>query len=215
MKVALIGASGFVGKAVLNELLIKGHLVTAIVRNPGNIEPKIGLTIEKIDVTNVNALANAVKDCDAVVSAYNAGWANPNLYADFLSGSEAIQSAVKKSGVKRLYVIGGAGSLFIDGQQLVDSPQFPGEYKAGASAARDYLNKIQQETELDWTFISPPIEMHPGTSGERTAVYRIGKDSPIFNEAGRSYISVEDLAVAIVDEIEQPKHIRERFTVAY
>jgi len=215
MKVVLIGASGFVGKAVLNELLQKGHQVTAIVRNPENIKPQNGLTVTKVDATDIDALADAVKGSDAVVSAYNAGWTNPNLYDDFLNGSKAIQAGVKKSGVKRLLVIGGAGSLFINGQQLVDSPQFPAEYKAGASSARDYLNELQNETELDWTFLSPSIEMHPGTSGVRTGVYRTGKDSPVFNEAGRCYISVEDLSVAIVDEVEQPKHVRERFTVAY
>jgi len=215
MKVALIGASGFVGKALLNELMQRGHQVTALVRNPENIEPQSGLNIVPVDATNIDALADAVKGSDSVISAFNAGWTNPNLYADFLAGSKAIQVGLKKSGVKRLLVVGGAGSLFIDGQQLVDSPQFPAEFKAGASAARDYQNELKDETELEWTFISPPIEMHPGTSGIRTGVYRTGKDSPVFDEAGRCYISVEDLAVAIADEVEHPKHSRERFTVGY
>lgn len=215
MKVTLIGASGFVGKAVLKELLQKGHQVTALVRHPEKIEPQKGLAIIKADVLDSDALAGTIKDSDAVISAYNAGWANPNLYEDFLAGSAAIQLAVKKSGVKRLLVVGGAGSLFINGHQLVDAPDFPEAYKTGATAARDYLNELKNETGLDWTFISPPIEMHPGTSGVREGHYRTGKDNPIFNADGRSYISVEDLAVAISDEIEEPKHIHERFTVAY
>ena len=215
MKVALIGASGFVGTAVLNELLQKGHQVTAIVRNPEKIKAQPGLTIIKADATNVDDLAEAVKGNDAAINTFNAGWTNPNLYDDFLNGSKAIQAGVKKSGVKRLLVVGGAGSLFIDGKQLVDSPEFPAEYKAGATAARDYLNEIKKETELDWVFLSPAIEMHPGTSGVRTGTYRKGNESPVFNAEGRSILSVEDLALVIVDEIEQHNHSRERFTAAY
>ncbi|WP_462267585.1 NAD(P)-dependent oxidoreductase [Mucilaginibacter sp.] len=215
MKVALIGATGFVGKAVLNELLQKGHQVTAIVRNAEKLEPKINLSSANINATEVEALANAVKDHDAVISAFNAGWTNPNLYEDFLNGSKAIQEGVKKSGVKRMLVVGGAGSLFVNGKQLVDAPDFPAEYKAGATAARDYLNELKKETELDWVFLSPAAEMHPGTSGVRRGAYRTGSDNPVFNEEHRSIISVEDMAMAIVDEIEQPRHSRQRFTVAY
>ena len=215
MKVALIGASGFVGKAVLNELLQKGHQVTTITRNPENLESQTGLTAIKADINAVDELADAIKGNDAVISAFNAGWTNPNLYDDFLKGSEAIQAAVKKSGVKRLLVVGGAGSLFIDGKQIVDSPEFPAEYKAGATAARDYLNELKNETGLDWVFLSPAIEMHHGTSGVRKGTYRLGTESPVFDEQGRSVLSVEDLALVIVDEIEQAKHSRQRFTAAY
>jgi len=215
MKVALIGASGFVGKAVLNELLQKGHEVIAIVRNPEKLEAQPGLTIVKADATNVDELAAAIKGADVAVNTFNAGWGNPNLYDDFLNGSKAIQEGVKKSGIKRLLTVGGAGSLFIDGKQLVDSPEFPAEYKAGATAARDYLNEIKKETELDWVFLSPAIEMHPGTSGVRKGTYRLGTESPVFNAEGRSILSVEDLALVIVDEVEQHKYSRERFTAAY
>src|SRR5690606_19689323 len=139
-----------------------------------------------------------------------------NLYEDYLKGSKTIQAAAKKAGVKRLFVIGGAGSLFIaPGQQLVDTDAFPKEYKPGALAARDYLNMLKEETELDWTFLSPAIEMHQGTAGIRKGTYRTGLDNPVVDENGRSVISVEDMSIAIVDEIEQPKHIRKRFTVAY
>ncbi len=215
MKVALIGASGFVGKAVLNELLQKGHKVTAIARDAKNLTPQDNLTISTVDATDNDALADVVEGNDVVISAFNAGWTNPNLYNDFLNGAKAIQAGVKKSGVKRLLVVGGAGSLFIDGKQVVDSPEFPADYKAGASAARDYLNEIKKETELDWVFISPALEMHPGTSGIRKGAYRTGLDNPVFDDAGRSVISVEDIAVAIVDEIEERKFSRQRFTAAY
>lgn len=215
MKVALIGASGFVGKAVLNELLQRGHQVTAIVRHPENLQAQNGLIIIKADATDVNVLADAIKGNNAVISAFNAGWTNPNLYDDFLNGSKAIEAGVKKGGIKRLLVVGGAGSLFINGKQLVDSAEFPAEYKAGATAARDYLDELKKETELDWVFLSPAIEMHPGTSGIRKGTYRTGGENPVFNEEGRSILSVEDLAVAVVDEIEQSKYTRQRFTAAY
>ncbi|MFT3846563.1 MAG: NAD(P)-dependent oxidoreductase [Lacibacter sp.] len=216
MKIALIGATGFVGTTILNELVSKGHEVTAIARNTEKLQASDTVHPVKADVTNEDELANAVKGHDAVISAYNAGWTNPNLYNDFLAGSKAIQSAVKKSGVKRLLIVGGAGSLYVaDGLQLIDTPQFPAEWKPGALAARDYLNVIKEEKELDWTFLSPAIEMHHGTSGVRKGTYRKGLETPVFDENNRSIISAEDMAIAIVDEIEHPQHIRERFTVAY
>lgn len=215
MKVAVIGASGFVGKAVVNELLQRNHQVTAIVRHPENVPAQNGLTVLKADATDTAALAAAIKGNDAAISAFNAGWGNPDLYNDFLKGSKAIQEGVKESGIKRLLVVGGAGSLFINGQQLVDSPEFPAAYKAGATAARDYLDELKKETELDWVFLSPAIEMHPGTSGIRKGSYRTGTENPVFDQENRSVISVEDLAMAIADEIEQPKHNRQRFTAAY
>ncbi len=216
MKIALIGATGFVGKAVTNELLSRKHQVTAISRHPVNENNDAGLTAVKADVFNEDGLAAAIKGHDAVVNAYNAGWTNPNLYQDFLKGAQAIQAATKKAGVKRLFVVGGAGSLYVaDGIQLVDTPQFPQEYKAGATAARDYLNILRKETELDWTFLSPAIEMHQGTSGVRKGAYRTGLENPVFDASGRSIASVEDTAVAIVDELEYPRHIKQRFTAAY
>jgi putative NADH-flavin reductase len=217
MKVALIGATGFVGTQVLTELTNRGHEVTAIVRDPSKVTLQSSLlTIKEGDVFNTDDLAILLKDNDIVVSAYSSGWTNPNIYADFIKGSESIQEAVKKSGVKRYLTVGGAGSLEIaPGVRLLDTPDFPEEYKAGSSAAAEYLNTIKKETELDWTFLSPAIEMHPGTSGIRKGTYRTALDNPVFDENGRSIISAEDLAVAIVDETEQPKFIKQRFTVAY
>lgn len=216
MIVALIGASGFVGKAVLQELLGRGHQVTAIVRDTKKLEPASRLRIVSVDVLDTAALAATLRNHDAVISTYNPGWNNPDLYNEFLRGSQSIQDAVKQSGVKRLLVVGGAGSLFIaPGQQIVDTEGFPPEWKPGALAARDYLDILQKETTLDWTFLSPAIEMHQGTSGTRKATYRTGLDEPVMDEEGRSVMSVEDTAVALVDELESPKHIRRRFTVAY
>ena len=217
MKVALIGATGFVGTAILKELVDRGHQVTAIARHPEKIaikSPQIHPVAA--DVMDAKQVATAVKGNDAVISAFNSGWTNPNIYADFLTGSRAIQAGVKASGVKRLIVIGGGGSLEIKpGLQLVDTPGFPAEYKPGASAARDYLNEIRKEDALEWTFFSPAILMNHDTSGVRKGHYRTGLDSPVFDAAGNSVLSVEDLALAIVDEVEKPKHIRQRFTAAY
>lgn len=217
MKTALIGASGFVGIHLLQELLQRGHQVTAIVRNPEKITiSNPNLTVAKGDILNEDEVATLVKGHDAVISAYNPGWTNPNIYEEFLQGSQSIQNGVKKAGVKRLIVIGGAGSLFVaPGVQLIDTPKFPQEFKAGASAARDFLNIIQKETELDWTFFSPAIEMHHGTAGIRRGTYRTALDTPVFDENHRSILSVEDVAVAIVDELEHPQFIKKRFTAAY
>ncbi len=217
MKIALIGASGFVGTAVLNELLSRGHKVTGIARDISKVQVSHEqLTLESGDVFDVAAIANLLTGQDAVVSTFNAGWTNPNLYEDFLSGSKAIQEAVKSAGVKRLLVVGGAGSLFIaPGLQLVDTPEFPEAYKAGATAARDYLGYLRNEEAIDWTFLSPAIEMHQGTSGVRKGHYRTGLENPVFDENSRSVISAEDMAIAIVDELEHPQFVQKRFTVAY
>lgn len=217
MKVALIGASGFVGSHILQELLDRGHEVSAITRHPGKITTSHpSLTAVSADVFRGKELAALLKGHDAVISAYNPGWSNPDIYQQFLDGSQAIQQAVKEAGVQRYIVVGGAGSSFIaPGVQLIDTPEFPAEWKPGALAARDYLNILQKEKELDWTFVTPAIEMHQGTSGTRKGVYRTGKDAPVFDENKRSIISVEDLSVAIVDELEKPAHIKERFTVAW
>lgn len=217
MKVALIGATGFVGSHVLTELTNRGHEVTAIVRDPSKVTLSNPLlTVKQADVFNTAELAAIFEGNDIVISAYNPGWTNPNIYADFLKGSASIQEATKKSGVKRYLTVGGAGSLEIaPGLQLVDTPEFPEAYKPGATAAREYLNILKNETELDWTFLSPAIEMHQGTAGVRRGTYRTALDNPVFDEKGRSIISVEDLAVAIADETEQPKYIKKRFTAAY
>lgn len=217
MKVALIGATGFVGSQVLQELVSRGHQVTAIARNTDKVTLQSDLvTLKSANVLDSEEVTAVVSGHDAVVSAYNPGWTNPNIYSEYLEGASAIEQGVAKSGVKRLLVVGGAGSLEVaPGVALLDTPNFPEEYKAGASAAREYLNALKTDTALDWTYLSPAIEMHQGTSGERKGTYRTSLNTPVFNENGRSIISVEDLSVAIVDEIEQPQFVQKRFTAAY
>ena len=213
MKIAIIGATGFVGSSILNELANRNHEITAIARNP---KETANAKWVAADIFNIDALAETLKGNDVVISAYNPGWSNPNIYNDAIAGAKAIQEAVKKSEVKRFITIGGAGSLFIaPNVQLIDTPQFPKEIFDGANAARHYLEIIKEEKDLDWAFFSPAIEMHQGTKTGRTGKYRLGLENPVFNEEQRSILSVEDLAVVIADEVESPKHHQVRFTAAY
>jgi len=197
MKVAVIGATGFVGKAMLPELLDRDHMVIGIARHPEKLGFRHpGLAMRAGDAFNVDQLAVLLKGQEAVISAFNPGWTNPNIYKDYIEGAKCIQEAVKKAGIKRLIVVGGG-----EGD--------------GALATRDYLEVLKKEEDLEWTFFSPAILMNPTTSGKRKGIYRMGLDQPVFDKEGKSVLSVEDLAVAIADELEQPKHIRQRFTAAY
>jgi putative NADH-flavin reductase len=213
MKIAIIGATGFVGSAILNELAGRNHELTAIARTPKDTSEAKWVAA---DIFNIDSLAETLKGHDVIINAYNPGWTNPNIYNDSIAGSKAIQEAVKKSEVRRFITIGGAGSLYIAPDlQLVDTPEFPKEIFDGANAARHYLEIIKEERELDWAFFSPAIEMHQGTKTGRTGKYRLGLENPVFNEEQRSILSVEDLAVVIADEAETPKHHQVRFTAAY
>lgn len=215
MKIAIIGATGFVGSAILNELATRNHELTAIARNP-KMDEDSNVKWQKADIKNIENLATILANHDVVINAFSAGWENPNLYQDFLQGSKDIQEAVKKSGVKRFITIGGGGSLYVaPGLQAVDTPGFPKEYYNGATAARDYLNVIKEEKDLDWAFFSPALEMHPGITTGRTGKYRLGLESPVFDKNQRSILSVEDLAIVIADEVATPKHHQVRFTAAY
>lgn len=213
MKIALIGATGFVGSAVLNELLSRGHAVTALARHPEKLAARAGLQVVRVDVLDPAQVAVAVKGQDALVSAYNPGWSESRIYEVFGQGYDAILAGAKQAGVKRVLAVGGAGSLEVAPDlQLVDTPEFPAEWKQGALAARDLLTRLRGESALDWSFVSPPIALAPG---ERTGRYRVGGDQLLPGQGDQpSGISVADLAVAIVDEIEKPQHVRRRFTVA-
>ena len=213
MKIALVGATGFVGAPLLTELLSRGHQVTVLARNPAKLSAQPGLTVVQADALDAAQVAQAVAEHDAVVSAYNPGWTEPRIHDLFLEGTAAIVTGTQRAGIKRFLMVGGAGSLFVaPGVQLVDTAGFPAEYKQGALAAREALNRLKLETSLDWTFLSPPIILAPGV---RTGQYRTGLDNPLPGEGeAPAAISVEDMAVAIVDELEKPRHIQQRFTVA-
>lgn len=213
MKLVLIGATGFVGKALLKESLLRGHHVTAIVRDTSKVASAPHLTVMKGDIYNTSRLTEQFLGADAVLSAFNPGWSQPDLRAQFIKGSRSITEAAKSAEV-RLLVVGGAGSLFVaPGIQVIDTEQFPAEWKEGAEGARQMLIDLQHEHELDWTFISPAVILEPG---KRTGQYRLGKDDYMSEGDGRpGRISVEDLAHALLNEVEQPQHTRQRFTLSY
>lgn len=214
-KVVLIGASGYVGTAILNELLSRGHKVTGIVRNPDGMKVSHpNLEVVKADVSDADALIAACRGKDAVISAYNPGWKNPNIYEETLKNNAIILDSVKKAGVKRLLFVGGAGSLYIaPGQMLMDAEGVPAQLLPGIKSLSEfYLNTLLKEKDIDWIFLSPSSNLAPG---RRTGHFRIGKDDLIVDDNGESSISIEDFAVAMVDELEQEKHHKERFTVGY
>ncbi len=218
MKISLIGATGYVGNAILNELLERNYEVTAIARNTDKIAYDYkNLQKKNVDIFNENELAEILGGSDAIVSAYNPGWTNPNIYEDYLKGASSIQNAVEKSGVKKFIVIGGAGTLKINGNYIVDGPDFPKEIYPGASAVRKYfVDTLSKNETLDWEFFSPALEMNMFSGEkEKTGKYRLGTDSPVFDAEGRSRHSVQDLAVTIADELENKKFNRQIFTAAY
>ncbi|MDP2746047.1 NAD(P)-dependent oxidoreductase [Pseudomonas sp.] len=213
MKLALIGASGFVGAAVLQEALDRDHQISGIVRDPAKLPQHAALTAVAGDAYNAEALAEQLKGHDAVIHAFNPGWGTADIRERFIQGSQAIIAASKQAGVQRLLVVGGAGSLYVaPGLQLIDTPDFPAEYKEGAEGARQTLNLLKTETALAWSFISPPALLQPGA---RSGQFRIGGEQLLMNGDAPAQISVADLAVAIIDELERPQHLRQRFTVGY
>lgn len=213
MKIALIGASGFVGATLLQEALERGHQVTALVRHPEKLPEHPNLITHKADVRDSAALAERLRGHDAVLSAFNPGWDVADIREQFIAGSRAITAATKHAGVKRLLVVGGAGSLYVaPGLQLIDTPDFPAAYKDGAEGARQALNELRAEQDLEWTFLSPAAILEPGP---RTGKFRLGTEELLMQGNEPGHISVADLAVALLDEIEQPQHIRQRFTLAY
>lgn len=213
--VVLIGASGFVGNAILNELLSRGHKVTAVVRNPEKINvSNSNLEIVKADIADTNAMVGICKGKEAIISAYNPGWTNPDIYEETLRNYPLILEAAKQSGAKRLLCVGGAGTLFCaPGLRVVDSGAIPDAIMGGVKSLGEfYLNTLMNEKDIDWIFFSPAGTLE---SGKRTGKFRLGKDDLIIDENGISHISVEDYAVAMVDELENPKHHCERFTIGY
>ncbi len=213
MKIALIGASGNVGSAILNELLQRDYQVTALVRNPAKIAAQAGVQVLACDVMQPEQLAAAIEGHDAVISAYNPGWGEAQLHDLCITGYERILQGIHKSSVKRVLSVGGAGSLFVaPGVQLVDTPNFPAEYLQPALAMRTVLKMFEAQTDLQWTVISPPIALIPGP---RSGAYRLGQDELLPGEGGApASISYADLALALVDELAAGRFLQRRFTAA-
>lgn len=214
-KIVIIGATGYVGSAILKEALGRGHQVKAIVRDPSKltlIHPH--LKVVGGNVTDTDFLSRELAKSDAVISAFNPGWSNPNIYEETLEGYGSILCAVRNSGVHRFLMVGGAGSLLVaPGRLLMDEPDVPKKLLPGIRGmAKVYTDLLLPEKSVDWVFLSPAANMAPG---ERTGKFRLGKDELIVDDSGDSNISVEDFAVAMIDELEQEKHHQERFTLGY
>ena len=202
-KIAIIGATGRAGSQLLEEALRRGHSVTAIARDTSKIGQRNGVFSQNVDALDAVALQAAIEGHDVVISA---------AHFSTLPAS-AVIGPVKKAGVNRLLVVGGAGSLLLpDGTRVIDSKGFPEEYKAEAGAGAEFLEHLRQEQDLDWTFLSPSAEF---VEGERTEKFRVGKDDLLVSSEGRSWITFADYALAMLDEIESPRHSRQRFTVGY
>jgi uncharacterized protein len=215
MKIVLIGASGFVGSAILKEALSRGHEVIAVVRHPEKITTQHkNLETRQGDVSSLETVIKSCKNADAVISAYNPGWMNPQIAEETTRVYKVIIEGVRQAGVKRLLVVGGAASLFISpGKRLMDSGVMPEAYLPAVKAlANVYLVDLTAEKKVDWVFFSPAGTIMPGL---RTGKFRLGKDDLIVNDKSESKISVEDYAVAMIDELEKPAHHRERFTIGY
>jgi putative NADH-flavin reductase len=198
-----------IGSRILDELLSRGHAVTAVVRDASKLEARENLIASSGDIFDPASVAEASRGADVVVCAYGPG---PTTAAPLVTAIRSLLAGVAASGVKRLIAVGGAGSLEVaPGLQLVDTPDFPADWKEIALAHREALELVKASS-LEWTSVSPAAYIHPG---ERTGKYRTSDDTLLVNEQGQSEISAEDFAIAIADEVEKPRHIRKRFAAAW
>ncbi|RRS03894.1 NAD(P)-dependent oxidoreductase [Aquabacterium soli] len=214
MKIAIIGATGFIGSHLLAEAASRGHTITAFVSRPERVATTAQVSAQGVDVTDTGALTEALKGqgFEAVVSAFS-GHAQADTLDYYLKGFKSILAAVKAAGVPRLLVVGGAATLEVaPGKILLDSPDFPAEWKGTAEGARQALGLLRDEPTLDWTFLSPSAMIEPG---QRTGQFRLGGDQLLVDAQGKSHISLQDYAVALIDELDKPAHSRQRFTVGY
>lgn len=209
MNVTLYGATGRAGTRILKELLSRGHQVKAVVRDPQMANLPSAVKVEKGDLSNAEKISEAVKSSDAVISAYGPPQENVGLLVET---TKNLIQGLAQAGNPRFLMVGGAGSLEVaPGIQLVDGEGFPPAWKPIALAHRDAL-QLLQSSGSNWTYLSPAALFEPG---ERTGVFRLGENELIANKQGESRISMEDYAIALVDELEKPRHIRQRFSVGY
>jgi uncharacterized protein len=216
MRIVLYGATGMVGTRILKELLSRGHTVTAVVRDPSKLKAQNNLTIEKGDLLDADSIAKLAKGSDVVISSYGppsgAQGPDPTTVGQLVDAVRTLISGVRRAGAPRIIMVGGAGSLEVSpGLQIVDAPTFPDAYKPIALAHRDAFY-VLRESDLNWTYFSPAMMIQPG---ERTGKFRLGKDALVSDDKGNSSISAEDYAIALVDEVEQGRHTKQRFTIGY
>jgi len=212
MRVVLYGATGMIGSRILKELLSRGHTVTAVVRDPSKVVAQNNLTIEKGDMLDADNIAKVAKGSDVVISSYGPPTGDPAKASQLVEATRALIAGVRRAGAPRIIMVGGAGSLEVSpGLQIVDAPTFPEAYKPVALAHRDAFY-VMRESDLNWTYFSPAMMIQPG---ERTGKFRLGKDALVSDDKGNSSISAEDYAIALVDEVEQGRHTKQRFTIGY
>ncbi|MGC4377200.1 NAD(P)-dependent oxidoreductase [Fictibacillus sp. Mic-4] len=208
MKIGIIGASGKAGNLILKEAVERGHEVTAIVRDTAKMQ---GKNVEVLEKNIFDVKSDDIQKFDVVVNAFNAA---PGQEHQHVEAGKVLIEALKGAPDTRLVVVGGAGSLFVDEaktMRLFETPDFPEAYFPTATNMGKNLEELQTVKGIQWTYISPAAFFNP--EGKRTGSYKKGKDQLIMNEKGESYISYADYAIAVVDEIENPQHINERFTV--
>jgi uncharacterized protein len=213
MNVVLFGASGMIGSRVLKELVRRGHTVKAVVRDVSRVAAEPGVTVAQGDMSDAAQVAALATGADAVVSAYSPGQGTEN---QLVPAIQALVAGANRAGVRRVVIVGGAASLLVaPGVTLLASGHLPAQWQTIAEAHADVLAWLRSSAaaaDLEWTFFSPASFIEPG---ERTGKFRLGKDDLIVDAQGQSRISAEDYAVALVDELEKPQHVRQRFTVGY
>lgn len=208
MKITLYGASGMIGSRILDELVSRQHNVTAVVRHPSKIR-RTDVDVRSGDVLDSHSVADTAKGADAVISAYAPPEDAAHLLAD---ATRSLLSALEQTGVRRFLMVGGAGNLEVaPGVPIVDTPQFPPQWISHGLAHKEALSVLKQ-SDLDWTSFSPAALIHPG---ERTGKFRLSGDAFMPAPDGQSRISAEDFSIALVDELENPRHLRQVLGVVY
>jgi uncharacterized protein len=203
MNIVLAGATGNIGSRILDEALSRGHRVTGLTRDPAKLAGRSGLQVKKANSAEAAAFADALKGHDAAILSIK--WNENDVHQ--------VLDALRKAGVKRCLFVVGAGSLLRnDGRTHFDHMAEKGIQPPTSKPAALALAEVRKATDLDWTAISPPASIQPG---ERTGKFRLGLDDLIEDDKGQSQISREDFAIAILDEMEKPRHIRRRFTAGY
>ncbi len=203
MNIVVIGATGNIGRSVVDEALRRGHKVTATTRDPAKVAPRTGMTVKAANTVDMAATADVLKGHDAAILSVK--WNEADI--------AQVLDAIRRSGVKRCLFVVGAGSLIrTDGRTHFEHMAEKGIQPPTSKPAALALEALQKVTDLDWTAISPAASIQPGA---RTGRFRLGLDHLVEDDKGQSLISREDFAIAILDEIEKPRHVRRRFTAAY
>jgi putative NADH-flavin reductase len=213
MKIFLIGATGNIGTCIRNEAISRGHQVTGMTRDASKLTRQEGLTIHEGDVLDRAALARAIKGHDIVVVSHGNAADDPKVGPNTILAADSIIDALREAGIKRVFWVGGAGSLFnAEGKRVFDAMELPAWARSAIWSMAAHLMHLETIEDLDWTFLSPAVWIGPG---ERTGTFRLGLDEAVVDADGKSAISYADYAVATLDELENPQHIRRRFTLGY